>query len=106
MKTIRMAGGDAGLEIFSPDGRKAAVSRTRQGDRDVLTIRLDYAGAYGMGEKFNGLNQKGKTSVNQVVEKFCHQGHYTYLPAPFFRDGCRDRALCGYEKGDGVFLRG
>lgn len=84
MKTIRMAGGDAGLEIFSPDGRKAAVSRTRQGDRDVLTIRLDYAGAYGMGEKFNGLNQKGKTSVNQVVEKFCHQGHYTYLPAPFF----------------------
>lgn len=37
-----------------------------------------------MGEKFNGLNQKGHTVVNQVIEHFCHQGAFTYLTAPFF----------------------
>lgn len=51
---------------------------------DRLYINVPYAGVYGMGEKFNGLNQKGKTAVNQVVEKFCHQGELTYLPVPFF----------------------
>ena len=37
-----------------------------------------------MGEKFNGLNQKGNTVVNQVIEHFCHQQDHTYLTAPFF----------------------
>ncbi|MBP5304303.1 MAG: glycosyl hydrolase, partial [Lachnospiraceae bacterium] len=37
-----------------------------------------------MGEKYNGLNQKGKTAVNNVVEKFCFQGDKTYNSAPFF----------------------
>lgn len=51
---------------------------------NTLTVRLAYQGAYGMGEKFDSLNQKGKTVVNQVVEKFCFQGDKTYCPAPFF----------------------
>ena len=37
-----------------------------------------------MGEKFDSLNQKGNTVVNQVREKFCFQGDKTYCPAPFF----------------------
>ena len=49
-----------------------------------LTIRLQYNGAYGMGEKFDSLNQKGYHVVNQVTEKFCFQGDKTYDPAPFF----------------------
>lgn len=49
-----------------------------------LTIRLQYNGAYGMGEKFDSLNQKGHHVVNQVTEKFCFQGDKTYDPAPFF----------------------
>lgn len=49
-----------------------------------LTVALAYQGAYGMGEKFDSLNQKGRTVVNQVVEKFCFQGDKTYCPAPFF----------------------
>ena len=53
-------------------------------DGGKLRIRLRYHGAYGMGEKFDGLNQKGKTVVNQVREKFCFQGDWTYCPAPFF----------------------
>lgn len=49
-----------------------------------LTIHLCYNGAYGMGEKYDSLNQKGRTVVNQVREKFCFQGDKTYCAAPFF----------------------
>ena len=49
-----------------------------------LTVRLNYSGAYGMGEKYDSLNQKGKTVVNQVREKFCFQGDKTYCTTPFF----------------------
>lgn len=59
---------------------KAKLSRTGT----VLQVHLAYQGAYGMGEKFDSLNQKGKTVVNQVVEKFCFQGDKTYCPTPFF----------------------
>ena len=52
------------------------VQITRNGTR--LQIRLVYHGAYGMGEKFDSLNQKGNTVVNQVQEKFCFQGGKTY----------------------------
>ncbi len=54
----------------------------RQGEN--LTVRLSYKGAYGMGEKYDRLNQKGNVVINQVREKFCFQGDKTYCPAPFF----------------------
>lgn len=65
-------------------GGQAVLRRESAGESDILYIDVPYAGAYGMGEKYNGLNQKGKTAVNQVVEKFCRQGENTYLAAPFF----------------------
>jgi len=37
-----------------------------------------------MGEKFNALNQKGKTVQNQVIEKFCNQNEASYFVTPFF----------------------
>lgn len=49
-----------------------------------MKIRLSYCGAYGMGEKYDSLNQKGKVVINQVQEKFCFQGDKTYCAAPFF----------------------
>lgn len=49
-----------------------------------LTIYVPYNGAYGMGEKYDSLNQKGKTVINQVREKFCFQGDKTYCTTPFF----------------------
>ena len=49
-----------------------------------LAVQLAYGGAYGLGEKFNGLNQKGKTAVSRVEEQFCNQGEKTYCPVPFF----------------------
>lgn len=63
---------------------KAVLQRKCGGREDCLQIEVPYMGVYGMGEKYNGLNQKGKKAINQVTEKFCHQGENTYLPAPFF----------------------
>ena len=51
---------------------------------DHLTVHVPYNGAYGMGEKYDSLNQKGKTVNNQVREKFCFQGDKTYCTTPFF----------------------
>lgn len=51
---------------------------------NILEIKASYQGVYGMGEKFDFLNQKGHTVINQVVEKFCNQGSYTYCTTPFF----------------------
>ena len=45
---------------------------------------LVYHGVYGMGEKYNALNQKGRVVVNRVEEKFCFQGEKTYCTTPFF----------------------
>ncbi len=49
-----------------------------------IVITLSYQGAYGMGERYDSLNLKYKTVVNQVREKFCFQGDKTYCTAPFF----------------------
>ena len=54
----------------------------RDGNR--LIVHVPYNGAYGMGEKYDSLNQKGKTVINQVREKFCFQGDKTYCTTPFF----------------------
>ncbi len=53
-------------------------------EQGILQIYPSYRGAYGMGERYNALNQKGRTVLNQVEEKFCFQGEKTYCPAPFF----------------------
>ena len=51
---------------------------------DGLHISLAYSAAFGMGEKYDCLDHKGKKVINEVEEKFCFQGDKTYNPAPFF----------------------
>lgn len=63
---------------------KAQLERKQYPDYGEIVIDVPYEGAYGMGERFNGLNQKGKTVENQIVEKFCYQDECTYLTIPFF----------------------
>ena len=80
------------------------VQLVRQGA--VLTVSLSYRGAYGMGEKYDALNQKGRVVVNQVEEKFCFQGEKTYCPAPFFWNRSLGLCCCGHplhEVGKGTF---
>lgn len=71
-------------EFYILDGGKAALNCKISKNKCILSIQAPYSGAYGMGEKFNSLNQKGFTVRNQVVEKFCCQGENTYLSCPFF----------------------
>lgn len=63
-------------------GNHPAVIERKDGS--LLEITAEYEGAYGMGEKFDFLNQKGQTVVNQVIEKFCNQGECSYCTTPFF----------------------
>lgn len=70
--------------IRLPDGKDAEWDWKRQNGEAEFYISLPYLAAFGMGEKYNALNQKGNTVVNETEEKFCFQGDKTYCPAPFF----------------------
>ena len=83
MKEVLCSGQAFSLEFPYPGG-SAALHWNPMGDHGELTASLCYDGAYGMGEKYNAVNQKGCTAVNEVEEKFCFQGEKTYCPAPFF----------------------
>ena len=49
-----------------------------------LTVTLPYSGAFGMGEKFDSLNQKGFDTKIMIEEKCTFQGEKTYVVSPFF----------------------
>ena len=55
----------------------------KEGTQLIINV-LDYKGVYGLKEKFDAVNQKGKTVETQVIEKFCNQGNISYCVTPFF----------------------
>ena len=83
MKRIHFDRPEAELR-FPFRGGEARLRWKAEGEDAKLFISLPYRAAYGMGEKYDALNQKGRTAVNRVEEKFCRQGEKTYCPAPFF----------------------
>ena len=56
----------------------------RTSDGFAWTLRRAYRAAYGFGEKFDSVDQKGKLVRALVREKCFYQGEYTYLSMPFF----------------------
>ncbi len=56
---------------------------TWQSEKQVK-IALNYLGVFGMGEKFDALNQKGKDVKIMVEEQCTLQGAKTYVVTPFF----------------------
>ncbi len=62
--------------------------RTEAADGGQVKTRMyltaEYRCVYGLGERFNGVNQIGKHVVCRVEEKFCNQGEVSYLVSPFF----------------------
>lgn len=64
-------------------------------DRRVLSYDCDATIAYGMGERFDGVDRMDKTTETTIIEKFTHQGENTYFPLPFF--------FC--NAGHGVFVQ-
>lgn len=81
MKKIRTMTDKNGLRLEGADG---AWSVNREGDKYVYRLRASYETAYGFGEKFDSVNQKGKVVKAAVIEKCFYQGEYTYLSMPFF----------------------
>jgi len=73
---------------------KNLSERTVDGS-SVLSYDCNATIAYGMGERFDGVDRMGKTTETTIIEKFTHQGENTYFPLPFFF--CND--------GHGVFVR-
>ena len=51
---------------------------------DTLLVKLHYNGAYGMGEKSDGLNKKGKKFLNRGEENSGFRGKRTTSTRPFF----------------------
>lgn len=57
---------------------------TESADGFTLILNRTYRAVYGLGEKFDSLNQKGKCVRAAVREKCFYQGEYTYLSMPYF----------------------
>ena len=70
--------------VTSSNGVPAHFTCTGTSDGIEVRISHGYAGAFGLGERYDALNYLGKTAVNAVEEKFCRQGDKTYCPMPFF----------------------
>lgn len=82
--------------IYHQQDNKIRNLRERIEDgRNVLSYDCDATIAYGMGERFDGVDRMGKSTETTIIEKFTHQGENTYFPLPFFF--CND--------GHGVFVR-
>lgn len=51
---------------------------------ECINIVTKFEKVFGLGGRYNCINQKGKTVENVVEEVFCNQGDRTYFPLPFF----------------------
>lgn len=70
--------------VTCPNGVPVHFTCTGTSDGFEVRITHEYAGVFGLGERYDSLNYLGKTAVNAVEEKFCRQGDKTYCPMPFF----------------------
>ena len=50
----------------------------------VFSVTGNTTFVYGLGERFNSVNQLGLDVLNRVEEQFCNQDKKTYFPLPFF----------------------
>ncbi len=73
----------------------------RAADGRVVKVDMEMSLARGLilgtGERFDSVNRDGRTSDCRVVEKYTHQGEYSYLPVPFF---LTDKGYGWYRQSD------
>lgn len=69
-------------ELYGAEG----ITLSACGEDDCVVLRLckSCEAVYGLGERFDRVNQKGFTVRTEVMEKFCNQGEVSYCPVPFF----------------------
>ena len=70
--------------ISTPKGTPAHFSCSGASGGYEIHIETEYAGAYGLGERFDAVNYLGRSAEIAVEEKFCRQGDKSYCPMPFF----------------------
>ncbi|MDR0929846.1 MAG: hypothetical protein LBM74_09095, partial [Oscillospiraceae bacterium] len=78
--------------------RSLTLTRNSRGEvlRGALAFEMAGRHRFGLGERFDGVEQSGHALEIKVVEKFSHQGDQSYLPVP----------LCFSEAGIGWFRPG
>lgn len=101
-----LAGESFRFEILDAAGRKLCGSPTDadffawrgapEGGADAFVMALDSPAEhyYGFGERFDAVDQNGRSPDVSVVNQYTRQGSRTYLPVPFFLT----------ERGYGLFV--
>lgn len=83
---VEIRRGRHGLSVVK-SGRKLidGLRVEPMGDNLIRIVTdADYQAAFGLGERFDRVNQKGLAKNIAVIEKFTRQGELTYCPVPFF----------------------
>lgn len=70
--------------VFTLPNSKQKIQLCWNDSSEELIINVNYAYIYGLGERYDGVNQNGRVLTILVEEKFCNQGNQSYCPAPFF----------------------
>ena len=65
------------------DSYRLAVDREGRVQRISYRTEVDYEHLFGLGERFDRVDQKGNKLLCRVVEHFTQQGKNSYLPIPF-----------------------
>jgi alpha-D-xyloside xylohydrolase len=108
---MRKLGTNQNCEIIETDEGSIFIAYTKSEDICQAVIKSDYKHVYGLGEKFDDINQKGHTCINQVEEKFCNQGDKTYCSVPFFFTDCgwglfvETDCVTSFEFGDEIRIQ-
>lgn len=75
-------------------GKIKNFRENREGSRVILEYDCNAKAVYGVGERYCSVNHIGRKLKSLVIEKFCEQGEYAYLPIPFYHT----------SDGHGVFV--
>jgi alpha-D-xyloside xylohydrolase len=73
-------------EIYNQKENLSINNVTISEDENFCTVVLSHScgAVYGLGERFDRVNQKNSTVKAEVTEQFCNQGSISYCPIPFF----------------------
>lgn len=62
----------------------SSFTLTEEDSTCTMILSHSYDAVFGLGERFNRVNQKGLAVTVEVIEQFCNQGSLSYCPVPFF----------------------
>lgn len=90
---IRFASDPFTMEITRGDGHVLlkcnGINLLLNKKKKIIKYKLEFVSPedeafYGLGERFNALDQRGCCQINRVFAQYTHQGDKSYIPVPFF----------------------